>query len=88
MSHLVVLCACQAHQGPSAACGGALRAALTRARAAAWGQLCNEGHVLRCGQRKESYCDVFSPLDRGVQIRLLDSAARGITFAKIESDNN
>jgi len=45
--------ALRARQGPSAASGGALRAALTRARAAAWMQLWQRRHSLRCDQRDE-----------------------------------
>src|SRR5437016_3112404 len=39
--------ALRARQGPAAAFGGALRAALTRAHAAAWAQLCQRRNVLR-----------------------------------------
>jgi hypothetical protein len=54
--------ALRARQGPSAACGGALRAALTRARAAAWGQLCNEGQCPSLRSTKGTYCDIIFSL--------------------------
>jgi hypothetical protein len=64
----------RARQGPAAACGGALRAPLTRARAAAGMPRCNKGCAFVANQREEEdlFACRFFLLTRGVQIRVLD----------------
>jgi hypothetical protein len=67
----------RARHGPAAARGGALRAAVTRARVVVWAQLCHEGHLLRDAHErktKETYrclLDRCFLLDGGVQIPML-----------------
>ena len=57
----------RARQG-HATCGGALRAALTRARAAASLHLCDEGNLRRSGHERSMPTRAFL-IDGGVQIR-------------------
>src|SRR4029077_8177913 len=68
--------ALRARQGPAAASGGALRAALTRAHAVASVQLCDEGAPSSRvaplgGTKRTSYSLRRFLLDGGVQIPLL-----------------
>ena len=65
--------ALRARQGPAAAFGGALRAALTRAHAAAWVQLRERRKPSLASQRKGFYSRRFFLLDGGVQIGLCAS---------------
>ena len=76
--------ALRARQGPSAASGGALRAALTRAHTVASVQLCDEGAPSSLvasvgGTKKTSYSLLSFLLDGGVQIRVLGGDSKTIT---------